>query len=225
VSTGEDGTTGALLTLAIDASTYAGSVCVLRGDRVLAEATTPMRGADEERLLPAVDDALRRAGVAVAAVRRVVCGAGPGSFTSLRIAASIAKGVAHGRGVPLFAVSSLALIVAGGIAPPAAGEYLAALDALRGESYVARCAVDDRGLVVQVGETRLVPTDELRAASVRVVGPAWPGEAAPHARGVARLGVSLAAPVELVSWEPSYGRLAEAQVKWEAAHGRPLPRG
>jgi tRNA threonylcarbamoyladenosine biosynthesis protein TsaB len=29
-------------------------------------------------------------------------------------------------------------------------------------------------------------------------------------------------PVDLERWEPSYGRLAEAQVKWEAAHGRPL---
>lgn len=213
------------LTLAIDASTYAGSVCVLRGDRVLSESTTAMRGIDEERLLPAIDETLRSAGVTVTEVQRVVCGAGPGSFTSLRISASIAKGVAQGRSVPLFAVSSLALIVAGSVAPPTAGEYLAALDALRGESYVSRCVVDDRGLVVQVGETKLVPTDELHAATMRVVGPAWPGEAAPHARGVARLGVSLGAPVDLASWEPSYGRLAEAQVKWEAAHGRPLPRG
>jgi tRNA threonylcarbamoyladenosine biosynthesis protein TsaB len=29
-------------------------------------------------------------------------------------------------------------------------------------------------------------------------------------------------PVDLASWEPDYGRLAEAQVRWEAAHGRPL---
>jgi tRNA threonylcarbamoyladenosine biosynthesis protein TsaB len=29
-------------------------------------------------------------------------------------------------------------------------------------------------------------------------------------------------PVALDTWEPAYGRLAEAQVKWEAAHGRPL---
>ena len=30
------------------------------------------------------------------------------------------------------------------------------------------------------------------------------------------------APADLAAWEPGYGRLAEAQVKWEAAHGRPL---
>ena len=32
-------------------------------------------------------------------------------------------------------------------------------------------------------------------------------------------------PVSLESWEPNYGRLAEAQVKWELANGRVLPVG
>jgi tRNA threonylcarbamoyladenosine biosynthesis protein TsaB len=30
-------------------------------------------------------------------------------------------------------------------------------------------------------------------------------------------------PVAVDSWEPAYGRLAEAQVQWEARHGTPLP--
>jgi len=29
--------------------------------------------------------------------------------------------------------------------------------------------------------------------------------------------------VDVSAWEPAYGRLAEAQVRWEAAHGVPLP--
>jgi tRNA threonylcarbamoyladenosine biosynthesis protein TsaB len=49
---------------------------------------------------------------------------------------------------------------------------------------------------------------------------------APRARAAARLaGLIDATPAaDLASWEPAYGRLAEAQVKWEAAHGRPLTR-
>ena len=44
---------------------------------------------------------------------------------------------------------------------------------------------------------------------------------------VARLEQLLVArgPVDLASWEPAYGRLAEAQVRWESTHGRPLPVG
>ena len=46
----------------------------------------------------------------------------------------------------------------------------------------------------------------------------------PDASAVASLlsRVIAAGAVPLDSWEPRYGRLAEAQVKWEAAHGRPL---
>src|SRR5690242_13985621 len=96
-------------TLVIDASTYTGSVAVLDGDRVAAERTAAMRGADEERLMPAVAAALDEAGVAPRDLTRVVCGGGPGSFTSLRIAASIAKGIAVAWELPLLTVSSLLL--------------------------------------------------------------------------------------------------------------------
>jgi tRNA threonylcarbamoyladenosine biosynthesis protein TsaB len=33
----------------------------------------------------------------------------------------------------------------------------------------------------------------------------------------------VASPAPLDQWEPGYGRLAEAQVQWEARHGVPLP--
>ena len=47
----------------------------------------------------------------------------------------------------------------------------------------------------------------------------------PHARGAARVAALLDGDARRPiwrRWEPAYGRLAEAQVKWEAAHGRPL---
>src|SRR5207302_8483912 len=106
---------GAMITLALDASTYRGTVAVLDDARVLVDATAAMRGKDAELLMPALDRAVRDAGQSLHSVERVVCGAGPGSFTSLRIAASIAKGIAIGRAIPLYAVSSLALIVAANV--------------------------------------------------------------------------------------------------------------
>src|SRR5579871_1070450 len=102
-----------VITLALDASTYTGTVAVLRGTELIAEGEAAMRGEREERLMPEVLETLQRAGCKVRDVQRVVCGAGPGSFTSLRIAGAIAKGIAMGNGAELFAVSSLALIPAG----------------------------------------------------------------------------------------------------------------
>ncbi len=218
------------LTLALDASTYAGTVAVLRGSQLLAAREVAMRGATEERLMPAVAGVLDDAGVTVDALGRVVCGEGPGSFTSLRIAASIAKGIAFARGIPLVPVSSLALLVAAAAPSLPAGEYLAAIDALRDEAYVASCAVDDAGQVTAVDPMRVIPNAELAALAdrgIRIAGPGHPFAGAPHARGVANLDGWLAsrAPADLASWEPVYGRLAEAQVRWEAAHGRPLATG
>src|SRR2546421_4302336 len=62
-----------MITLALDASTYAGSVAVLDDARVLAEADAAMKGAHEERLMPAVAGALGRAGIAPARIERIVC--------------------------------------------------------------------------------------------------------------------------------------------------------
>jgi hypothetical protein len=47
-----------MITLAIDASTYAGDAAVLDGSRVLAEETVAMKGADCERLMPAIASVL-----------------------------------------------------------------------------------------------------------------------------------------------------------------------
>lgn len=218
-----------MITLALDASTYRGTVAVLDGSRVLVESSAPMRGKDAELLLPEVQRALKDAGHQLSAVQRVVCGAGPGSFTSLRIAASIAKGIAVGRGVPLYAVPSLALVVAGNVTdgPRGPRRYLAALDALRGESYVAPFE-HDSGRVRAVGPMQLIASGEVEAAAeamgARPVGPDQPEAWEPHARGVALMmdSIDSAQPVDLAGWEPVYGRMAEAQAKWEATHGRSL---
>ncbi|MFA6167901.1 MAG: tRNA (adenosine(37)-N6)-threonylcarbamoyltransferase complex dimerization subunit type 1 TsaB [Gemmatimonadaceae bacterium] len=215
------------LTLALDASTYIGTVAVLRDGVVVASREALMRGEHEERLMPAVLAALADARAVPRDVARVICGAGPGSFTSLRIAAGIAKGVAHGAGVPLYAVSSLALVVAGADPALPPGRYIAALDAMRGERYAQTIVVLADGRVVADGASALATTEQLAATGDRVLGPLEPGAQAPHARGVAAMLRACLAegPVDLDAWEPSYGRLAEAQVRWEAAHGRPLASG
>lgn len=220
-----------VITLVLEAATYAGSVAVLDDGRLVVERSVTMRGREREALMPAVAEALDEYGVPADQLGRIVCGAGPGSFTSLRIAAAITKGLALASGAPLVPVSSLALLVASQrvIAP---GKYLAAIDALRGEHYVALYEVGIDGVIVPRGEASLVATtslgDQALYREARLVGggmiPADAVEAVPHARGAAQLTslIDETPAADLAAWEPSYGRLAEAQVKWEAAHGRPL---
>jgi tRNA threonylcarbamoyladenosine biosynthesis protein TsaB len=221
-----------MITLAIDASTYCGDVALLDGSTVLAEASVAMKGADQERLMPAVADVMGQAGVRVSNIRRVVCGAGPGSFTSLRIAGAIAKGIARGGGCELFAVPSMALILGG--TRLGHGRYLVAVDALRGEFYAGVYAIESDGSIVEMHQARLIAVsgiDSMAAGhAATIVSPSARSSAVvslPRARSVARLErtLQMAGPVSLVDWEPAYGRLAEAQVRWESVHGSPLPAG
>jgi tRNA threonylcarbamoyladenosine biosynthesis protein TsaB len=207
-----------LPTLVIEASTYRATVAVVRGPAVLAHAPVAMRGEREERLMPAIADVLLAAGVRVSELDRVVCGSGPGSFTSLRIAAAIAKGLCAGSGgTPrLGAVPSLVLIVAGAVGRLPVGSYWASIDALRGERYCAPIAVSAGHRIQWDGSSFRMPTAELsdRATrtEARLIGPDEALEAWPDAAGVIHVWEDVAT-VDPVSWEPSYGRLAEAEVR------------
>ena len=219
-----------MISLAIEASTYTGSVAVIRDGTVVAERETAMRGVTEERLMPAVADALQASDVAPNAVDRVVCGAGPGSFTSLRIAGAIAKGIALTARAPLYPVSSLLLIVAGAQPTLAPGRYVAVLDAMRGDVFASVFLLTDDAIASESPVTILPRgglADFARERAARLVGPAESLATYPHARGAAQLGGLMPWPpvADLAAWEPNYGRLAEAQVKWEAAHGRALTAG
>jgi tRNA threonylcarbamoyladenosine biosynthesis protein TsaB len=218
-----------VITLVVEASTYAGSAALLEGDRVLAAASVAMRGREHEALMPAVAELFADSRVFPGEVERIVCGAGPGSFTSLRIAGSIAKGIALASGATLVPVSSLALLVASR-EPRKPGRFLAAVDAMRGEQYVQLFEADDPAGLHAVGALQIVPSvavdalaEELNAVAI---GPSrhGPEHAVPLASAatfITKL-IDATAPADLAAWEPGYGRLAEAQVKWEAAHGRPL---
>jgi tRNA threonylcarbamoyladenosine biosynthesis protein TsaB len=214
------------LVLALDASTYTASVALIARDSVLAERSVAMRDPRQERLMPAVAEVL--GSESVRNVARIVCGSGPGSFTSLRIAASIAKGLAVATHKPLFAVSSLALLVAGTERSPVEGRWLSLLNAMRGESFAQLFEVTSAGEISEASELRVIRDEEVpslvRTMGARTIGPGREVDVSPHARGVARLTrhVSLRSAVDLATWEPDYGRLAEAQVRWEATHGRAL---
>jgi len=216
-----------MLLLAIDASTYGGTVAVLRDVTVVAERDVAMRGEREERLMPAVADALSAAGAAVDDLEAVACGGGPGSFTSLRIAASIAKGIAWARRIPLLVAPSPLLIIAGADPPLPAGRYIAVLDAMRGDVFGLETRLEDNGRLTEVGHSWCASHDEASrrasAGGATLVGPAEALALRPRARGFLGICASgLALPVEVSTWEPEYGRKAEAQVRWEAAHGRAL---
>jgi hypothetical protein len=117
------------------------------------------------------------------------------------------------------------LLTPAAAAPPLAqGEYLSLLDAMRGEFYALRCVVDQEGRVASEGEVELLPeaglpTGGASASALTEIGPGRTIDAAPHARGVALLMPEILGRgrVDASSWEPDYGRLAEAEVRLQGA--------
>lgn len=101
------------LLLALDTSAPIGTVAVGRAGapgepgEVLARRILRRQGTHAAHLVPRIAEALDEAGVGRDALDGVVVGAGPGSFTGVRVAAATAKGLVRSLGVPLWALSSL----------------------------------------------------------------------------------------------------------------------
>lgn len=95
--------------LAIDTSTEQASVALWL-DGVSTSEEQGSQKTHAQVLLPMIDSLLTKADLHLKQLDGIVFGCGPGSFTGLRIACSIAKGLACAHDLPLFPVSSLAAI-------------------------------------------------------------------------------------------------------------------
>jgi tRNA threonylcarbamoyladenosine biosynthesis protein TsaB len=96
-----------LTILAIEGSTGASQVAVVRGNSVAARVDLDGEAVLCKRLAQAVREAALSAGLRLGDLDAIAVGRGPGSYTGLRIAMATAKGLAMGLGLPLKAVSSL----------------------------------------------------------------------------------------------------------------------
>jgi tRNA threonylcarbamoyladenosine biosynthesis protein TsaB len=93
--------------LALDTATRTGSVAVLADDTVVAEVQATSSGTHAKRLMSAVDDTLRMAGIGLDGLDGFAVTTGPGSFTGLRIGISAVKGLSFATGRPVNGVSTL----------------------------------------------------------------------------------------------------------------------
>lgn len=98
------------LLLALDTSTSIASVALFDGLRVLSETTWLAGREHSTRVLVEVEAALARVGREPRQLTSLVVARGPGSFTGVRVALSLAKGIAAGLSIPVWGVSSLEVL-------------------------------------------------------------------------------------------------------------------
>jgi len=128
--------------LAFDTSTPTARVALISPTGeclVLREKTAARHSAN---LLALCDEILRAAALKVGELRAIACGAGPGSFTGLRVGLAVAKGLALPTSLPLVLLSSLDVLACDlAVVSPTAQLLLPCIDAGKGQVYARMYSV------------------------------------------------------------------------------------
>ncbi|HHJ80499.1 MAG TPA: tRNA (adenosine(37)-N6)-threonylcarbamoyltransferase complex dimerization subunit type 1 TsaB [Candidatus Tenderia electrophaga] len=120
--------------LAIETSTQACSAALLCNGEIRQRYQVAPRG-HGDLILPMVDELMSEAGLSPAQLGAVAFGRGPGAFTGVRIATSVAQGIAFAADLPVVPVSSLAALAQAGFRHKGYQAMLCAVDARMDEVY------------------------------------------------------------------------------------------
>ncbi len=150
--------------LAIDSSTEACSVALsVDGAKFVEYQLAPRKHA--ELLLPMVDATLSKAGIRLNDLDAIACCVGPGAFTGLRIAISMAQSLAYAAGKPCIAISSLQLLAAAAFEGNQSKICLASIDARMNEVYFGAFKRNSEGLPTAVSPELVVSPLEIELHS------------------------------------------------------------
>ncbi len=146
--------------LAFDTSSVACSVALLDGDRIsVSHQIAPMQHA--QLILSMIDELLVSHSLTLSSLDAISYGVGPGSFTGIRIASSLAQGLAYPSQKPLIPISSLAAIAQTAYEEKRWTNLLVAVDARMARIYWASYAVNEENLVSLQAEEQCCTPEEI----------------------------------------------------------------
>jgi len=209
-----------MLTLALETSTGMGSVALGEAGELLGESLFPVGARHSRTILPEARRLLSRSGREVGDLGRVIAGSGPGSFTGVRVAAALAKGLVRSTGAELLVFSGLDAIAEG----TGLEERVCALLPARGETVYAAAweRRSDRG--PQIGPAALPLGKLLDRLETREPEEGWTfaGRGArEHSGRIGERGGRVLSPLHDVPRASALLRLAERR----PAEGRPTDPG
>ncbi len=163
--------------LALDTSSQACSVALQLGDTV-SERHEELPREHTRLLMPMIRSVLQEAGAQLTELDAIVLGNGPGSFIGMRIAASVAQGLAYGAGLKIVPVSSMVAIAVQVMAGSECSAVVVAQDARMNEVYLGIYKRGDADLPTALVPERLHGTGpiaelDVLAGDVVAAGIGW----------------------------------------------------
>lgn len=213
--------------LAFDTSTDTMSIAVARtvDGRVQQWQHTGVGGAQASTgLIAAILALMQQAELKFDALDAICFGSGPGSFTGLRTACSVAQGLAFGADVPVLPVESLLAVAEEArftaLADQPRGQVMALLDARMDEMYAARYAFEGDQWTELQGSHLLRPEAlQVAPATTAVAGNVF---AVYGERLVGLEGLAIAGAVPRITVLPSAAAMLRLAPQW-LAQGKAVP--
>ena len=136
---------------------------IARGGEVLAAASeTGERGTNAFGL---IENILAAAKIGREEIQFLATGLGPGSYTGIRVALSIAQGWQLARGVKLLGIGSVECLAAQAQAEKMSGRVSVVIDAQRGEFYLASWEISAASLE-EIAPLKIVTAAEVESRAV-----------------------------------------------------------
>jgi tRNA threonylcarbamoyladenosine biosynthesis protein TsaB len=159
--------------LAFDTATPCARVAVLSPEGDCLATAEKVATRHSSNLLRLCDEVLRATGVTVSDLAAIACGAGPGSFTGLRVGLAVAKGLALADRIPLVLVSSLDALAVDLTGLGGEALVLPCIDAGKGQVYGRLYRASGSAAVpIIADEFALPPEDLCRRVQAQAAGAA-----------------------------------------------------
>lgn len=157
--------------LAFDTSTEYLSVALWQDGVVSARDVYALQS-HSAQILPLIQELTQQQDCPLSSLDAIAFGAGPGSFTGLRIACGVAQGLAFANDLPVLPIGTLHAMAQ----QSEKSKVLACLDARMGEIYLAAYARDAQGLAQEILAPVLCHAEqapELAGVDWVAVGTGW----------------------------------------------------
>lgn len=157
--------------LALDTSTECCSVALINSDKNIYYRESVEQKAHSKLILNFVDEVLLEANLKLDNLDAIAFGCGPGSFTGVRVAASVAQGLAIGINKPIISISSLHALAQNAVIENSdIKKLIAIIDARKQEVYWGGYKKDLNGIMQLVLKDSLCSPDELLKSNAEIEG-------------------------------------------------------